>query len=205
MDFNPDCVYEIPLKVTNKSGVSRGIKHIPPKSESPNANNPFSISKITFPSPNTPLIAPGMSIIFYIQFDSSTSPPNPLANMTIITEENAFKVTDIYIYMQVQIKAKRNHPKIDLVNPMEATPCWVGDKTEKMISFTNSGGEGGFKFFCERDEDDEKQEGEVIRVGWELGVYIYIYIYIDRSIHCDSNRVLSGEGQHLGSLADVPA
>lgn len=33
-----------------------------------------------------------------------------------------------------------------------------------VFQFTNKGGEGGFKFFCESEEDDQHQQGEVLKV-----------------------------------------
>lgn len=34
-----------------------------------------------------------------------------------------------------------------------------------VFQFTNKGGEGGFKFFCEREEDDRHQKGDILRLN----------------------------------------
>jgi len=43
---------------------------------------------------------------------------------------------------------------------------WIGDRVDMAFRCVNTGGDGGFKFFCERDEDDFKQtDSETIRIG----------------------------------------
>jgi hypothetical protein len=39
---------------------------------------------------------------------------------------------------------------------MNCLHSWVGDRVDMAFRCVNSGGDGGFKFFCERDEDDQK-------------------------------------------------
>lgn len=39
---------------------------------------------------------------------------------------------------------------------MDCKSCWLGDKAEMVFRVKNKGGEAGFKFFCENEEDDAK-------------------------------------------------
>ena len=43
---------------------------------------------------------------------------------------------------------------------MNTLDCWVGDRTDMVFRCHNQGGDGGFKFFCELDEDDQNQPVE---------------------------------------------
>lgn len=55
---------------------------------------------------------------------------------------------------------------ISLVNPMDCLHSWLGDRVDMAFRCVNNGGDGGFKFFCERDEDDSKQTDEdSIKIG----------------------------------------
>lgn len=65
--------------------------------------------------------------------------------ITIVTKDNQFIVP---------IRAKRDPPIIKLVNPLDCKSCWIGDKADMVFRCMNTGGDGGFKFFCEKDEDD---------------------------------------------------
>ena len=65
--------------------------------------------------------------------------------ITFVTEETSFKIP---------MRARRDPPKITLVNPMDCLNSWLGDKVDMAFRCINTGGNGGFKFFCEKDEDD---------------------------------------------------
>jgi len=67
--------------------------------------------------------------------------------ITFISEENSFKVP---------LQARRDPPVINLVNPMYCMHSWIGDKVDMAFRCVNVGGDGGFKFFCEKDEDDQR-------------------------------------------------
>jgi hypothetical protein len=54
------------------------------------------------------------------------------------------------------MRARRDPPAITLVNPMDCLNSWLGDRVDMAFRCMNTGGDGGFKFFCERDEDDSK-------------------------------------------------
>jgi len=41
---------------------------------------------------------------------------------------------------------------------MDCMNSWLGDKVDMAFRILNEGGDGGFKFFCEKDEDDAKQK-----------------------------------------------
>lgn len=47
---------------------------------------------------------------------------------------------------------------------LDCLSCWVGDRVDMVFRTINKGGDGGFKFFCEREEDDLKQTGETIKL-----------------------------------------
>ena len=49
---------------------------------------------------------------------------------------------------------------------MDCLNSWLGDRVDMAFRCVNSGGDGGFKFFCEKDEDDSKQtDADTIRIG----------------------------------------
>ena len=87
-------------------------------------------------------IAPGMSVHLFIQF-CAPSFADFDDFLTVVTEENSFKVP---------LRARRD-PTVSMQLDM-AFRC------------VNNGGDGGFKFFCERDEDDSRQtDPDTIRIG----------------------------------------
>ena len=65
--------------------------------------------------------------------------------ITVVTDYGTFKVP---------ILARREPPVITLANPMNCLQSWLGDRVDMAFRCLNSGGDGGFKFFCEKDEDD---------------------------------------------------
>ena len=134
-------MYEIPVKVTNASGLIRRIKFIPPQTTQ------FTICKIKYPNKERGDIAPGMSITMVVAFQAPS-----FADfddfVVFVTEENSFKIP---------IRARRDPPIINLTNPMNAMDSWIGDRVDMVFRCQNTGGDGGFKFFCERDEDDQNQ------------------------------------------------
>lgn len=101
-------------------------------------------------------IAPGMSLIMNVTFCAPSFADFDDA-ITFITEENSFKLP---------LRARRDPPLINLVNPMNCLHSWIGDRVDMAFRCVNTGGDGGFKFFCERDEDDSRQtDSETIRIG----------------------------------------
>jgi hypothetical protein len=89
-------------------------------------------------------IAPGMAVHLFIQF-CAPSFADFDDFLTIVTEENSFKVP---------LRARRDPPVINLVNPLDCLHSWLGDRVDMAFRCVNNGGDGGFKFFCEKDEDD---------------------------------------------------
>lgn len=149
-DYQINGVYEIPVKITNSSGVSRRLKYFPPATEH------FSIRKVKMPSGQESLVAPGMSVSMFVTF-SAPSFADFDDKLTIVTEENSF---------DIPIRARRQPPVIKLVNPMDCKSCWIGDRVDMAFRCQNTGGDGGFKFFCEKDEDDHNQhEPDTIKIG----------------------------------------
>ena len=97
-----------------------------------------------------------MSIIMYISFFAPSFADFDDV-LVIVTEENSF---------EIPIRARREPPVIKLVNPMDSKSWWIGDRVDMVFRWTNTGGDGGFKFFWERDEDDNKQEeADTIKLG----------------------------------------
>ena len=61
-DYQINGVYEIQLKITNRSGHSQRLKHLPPRTEH------FSIKSVKLPNKEEGLVAPGMSVLMAIVF-----------------------------------------------------------------------------------------------------------------------------------------
>jgi hypothetical protein len=62
VDYEVNGTYEMPLKITNVSGIMKRIKFIPPVTDN------FTIKSFKFPSEVTGDIAPGMSLNMVIAF-----------------------------------------------------------------------------------------------------------------------------------------
>jgi hypothetical protein len=101
---------------------------------------------VKYPQKDTGDVAPGMSVIVSISF-SAPSFGDFDDVLTVVTEECSFKVP---------LRARRDPPVISLVNPLDCLHSWIGDRVDMAFRCVNTGGDGGFKFFCERDEDDFK-------------------------------------------------
>jgi len=119
--------------------------------------------------------------------------------ITFITEESSFKIP---------MKARRDPPVINLVNPMDCLSSWIGDRVDMAFRCVNTGGDGGFKFFCEKDEDDSKQkDSETIRIGAftltpsEFYLYqgnaidIYLSFQPDKEGQLEENLILACDNQ----------
>ena len=127
-------VYEIPIKVTNVAHVAKRIKFIPPTTEN------FTVKNVRYPRDDTGDIAPGMSMTMSVVF---TAPSFADFDdfITFVAEEASFKVP---------MRARRDPPSISLVNPMDCLNSWLGDRVDMAFRCVNTGGDGGFKFFCEK-------------------------------------------------------
>ena len=114
-----------------------------------------------------------MSVIIYIIFHAPSFADFEDV-ITIVTKDNQF---------DVPIKAKWEPPVIKLINPLDCKSCWVGDKVDMVFRCMNTGGDGGFKFFCEKDEDDSMQnEPETIKIGPFTLVPSEFYLYSGNAI-----------------------
>lgn len=112
--------------------------------------------------------------------------------ITFVTERNSF---------QVPIRARRDPPLITLQNPMNTLDCWVGDRTDMVFRCHNQGGDGGFKFFCERDEDDQNQpDPEQIYIGPFVLHPSEFYIYSGKAIDIYVSFTPNQEGQKSENL-----
>ena len=106
----------------------------------------FSMKDLKYPLKESGDVAPGMSVTLSISF-TALSFGDFDDFLTVVTEENSFKVP---------LRARRDPPVISLVNPLDCLHSWIGDRVDMAFRCVNTGGDGGFKFFCERDEDDFK-------------------------------------------------
>ena len=132
-------------------------------------------------------VAAGLGVMIYVNFVAPS-----FADfddfITVVTENNSFKVP---------IRARRDPPLITLANPMNCLHSWVGDRVDMAFRCLNSGGDGGFKFFCERDEDDFKQtDSETIRIGSFTLTPSEFYLYSGNAI----DIYVSFNPDHEGSL-----
>ena len=180
MDYQVNGVYEIDVKCTNMTQVSKRIKFIPP------ATDFFTIRKVKFPSDKTGDVAPGMSLTLAVTFQAPS-----FADfddfLTFITEENSFKIP---------LRARRDPPSINLVNPMDCLNSWLGDRVDMAFRCVNNGGDGGFKFFCEKDEDDSKQtDDDAIRIGSFNITPPEFYLYSGNAIDVYVSFTPEAEGQ----------
>ena len=132
------------------SGISKRLKFIPPETEN------FTVKYFKYPSEVTGDIAPGMSLNMSICF-SAPSFADFDDCITFVTEESSFKIP---------MRARRDPPQISLSNPLDCLNSWLGDRVDMAFRCLNTGGDGGFKFFCEKDEDDSKQsDADSIKIG----------------------------------------
>ena len=149
-DYQVNGVYDMALKITNVAAVSKRLKFIPPNTEN------FTVKSFKYPSEVTGDIAPGMSLTMLIAFRAPSFADFDDI-ITFVTEESSFKIP---------MRARRDPPAITLTNPMDCLNSWLGDRVDMAFRCVNSGGDGGFKFFCEKDEDDSKQtDADTIRIG----------------------------------------
>lgn len=150
VDYEVNGIYEQPLKITNVSDIIKRIKFIPPVTDN------FTIKSFRYPSQVTGDIAPGMSLNLVIAFQAPSFADFDDI-ITFVTEESSFKIP---------MRARRDPPQISLTNPMDCMNSWIGDRVDMAFRCLNTGGDGGFKFFCEKDEDDSKQtEADTIKIG----------------------------------------
>ena len=192
VDYQVDSIYEIPLKVTNVHQISKRIKFVPPLTEN------FTIKSVKYPSGLSGDIAPGMSLNLVVVFKAPSFADFDDA-ITFISEETSFKIP---------LRARRKPPQISLINPMNCMNSWLGDRVDMAFRCINTGGDGGFKFFCESDEDDSKQtDKDTIRIGsFSLtpsefylfsgnAIDIYVSFYPDREGSLEENMILACDNQ----------
>lgn len=106
----------------------------------------FTIRKVKYPNKQVGDIAPGMCLMVFISF-CAPSFADFDDIITFVTEDTTFKIP---------LRARRDPPVINLVNPLNCLHSWLGDRVDMAFRCVNTGGDGGFKFFCERDEDDQR-------------------------------------------------
>ena len=140
-DYQSGSIYQIDLKILNRTQLLTSFKYIPPMTEY------FTIKNVIYPKKDSSLIAPGMYAKMQILFYAKTM-DNFEDEIVIMTEKIAFKVP---------LKAVRDKPAIILKNPLDCGKCLVGDKIEKHFMCKNNGGDAHFKFYIEGQENDEQK------------------------------------------------
>ena len=140
-DYQGGSIYQIDLKILNRTQLLTSFKYIPPMTEN------FTIKNVIYPKKDSSLIAPGMFAKMQILFYAKTM-DNFEDEIIILTEKIAFKVP---------LKAIRDKPAIILKNPLDCGKCLVGDKIEKYFLCKNNGGDAHFKFYIEGQENPEEK------------------------------------------------
>jgi hypothetical protein len=173
-------VYEILVKVTNIASSAKRIKFVPPTTDV------FTLARVKYPDSTKGDVATGMSVTMAVIFQAPS-----FADfddfVTFVTEENSFKLP---------LTARRQPPVVTLVNPMNCLNSWLGDKVDMAFRCVNTGGDGGFKFFCERDEDDSKQtDVDSIKIGAFTLTPSEFYLYSGNAIDVYISFNPSIEGQ----------
>ena len=140
-DYQSGSIYQIDLKILNRTQLLTSFKYIPPVTEY------FTIKNVIYPKKDSSLIAPGMFAKMQILFYAKTM-DNFEDEIIILTEKIAFKVP---------LRAIRDKPAIILKNPLDCGKCLVGDKIERHFLCKNNGGDAHFKFYIEGEEKKEEK------------------------------------------------
>ena len=140
-DYQSGSIYQIDLKILNRTQLLTSFKYIPPVTEY------FTIKNVIYPKKDSSLIAPGMFAKMQILFYAKTM-DNFEDEIIILTEKIAFKVP---------LRAIRDKPAIILKNPLDCGKCLVGDKIERHFLCKNNGGDAHFKFYLEGEEKKEEK------------------------------------------------
>lgn len=142
-DYQANCVYQIDLKILNRTQLLTSFKYVPPITEN------FAIKEIIYPKKDSSLIAPGMYAKMQVVFHA-TSMENFEDEITILTEKMAFKVP---------LKGVRDKPALSLSNPMDCKKCFIGDRVEMHFTCKNNGGDAHFRFLPVENEEDKAENG----------------------------------------------
>ena len=140
-DYQSGSIYQIDLKILNRTQLLTSFKYIPPVTEF------FTIKSVIYPKKDSSLIAPGMYAKMQILFYAQTM-DNFEDEIIIMTEKIAFKVP---------LRAIRDKPAIILKNPLDCGKCLVGDKIERHFMCKNNGGDAHFKFYLEGTENQDNK------------------------------------------------
>ena len=137
-DYQSGSIYQIDLKILNRTQLLTSFKYIPPVTEF------FTIKSVIYPKKDSSLIAPGMYAKMQVLFYAQTM-DNFEDEIIIMTEKIAFKVP---------LRAIRDKPAIILKNPLDCGKCLVGDKIERHFVCKNNGGDAHFKFYIEEEKEN---------------------------------------------------
>ena len=152
-DYQAGCVYQIDLKLLNRTQLLTSFRFVPPVTEN------FTIKDVIYPKKDSALIAPGMFAKMEILFNA-TSMENFRDEIVILTEKMAFKIP---------LEAKRDKPALSLINPMDCKKCFIGDRVEMHFTCKNNGGDAHFRFLPSDEEDQNEDQNaptnELLCVG----------------------------------------
>jgi hypothetical protein len=98
-----------------------------------NVREYFAIGAVKYPSSETGLIAPGMSLVLTVRY-AAPGLGDLDDEIEVVTEEDSFKVP---------VLARRTPPDLRMESPIVAAPCWLGVRSEKVVKCTNLGGTVG--------------------------------------------------------------
>ena len=58
------------------------------------------------------------------------------------------------VFLKIPLMAKKESPKVNLPEILDIQSSWIGANNQVVFKIKNQGGEAGFRFFCEDEEDD---------------------------------------------------
>ncbi|MCQ2816949.1 MAG: hypothetical protein MJ252_06765 [archaeon] len=151
-DYQPGNIYQIEVRLINRTGLLKNFKYIPPQTEH------FAIKEIIYPKKDSALIAAGMHAKLMVIFTASAL-ENYSDDIIIRTEKMSFSIP---------LRALKDKPALSLINPMDCKKCFIGDRIESHFACKNNGGDGHFKFYIDDDENQETENGnfnELLNVG----------------------------------------
>lgn len=186
-EYQLNSIYQIDLKVLNKTQLLTSFKYIPPVTEN------FSIKRIVYPKKDSSLIAPGMHAKIEVLFTAASL--SSFEDEIIIIGEN--------FACKVPLRGIRETPALSLENPMDCGTCLLGDQTSMVFRCRNNGGDAHFKFISLENLNINEEipistgsslENEVFRVG-PFSIFpqeFYLYKGMPIEIFINFNPKLKG-------------
>jgi hypothetical protein len=176
-------LYEATLTVTNVSGILRRLQVLPPATES------FGVASVKYPGKDG-YVAPGMSIQVIVTFS-----PSSLADFT---DDLVLRTEQLNI--SVPLIGSRDPPVLTLQDQLDCGSAWVGDRADMTFRCVNVGGDAGFKFF-HQDEEQDTISGEDFLVSGAFTIYpLEFYLHRGSAVDIYISFQPSTEGEALENL-----